>query len=99
MAENNNEGFQNNKSNYQQSATRYQNIAYTDSYSSTNALNSSLMNTVTHSYHNRNIRNIRTANTAPNTLHSNTKTEFNIFAKKFTTAIEQTTKKSEQDKS
>ena len=67
------------------------NIASLDAYSSSNALNNSLMNTVKKVYTSRDITNIKTATSALDLLNSNTKTDFNKFSKKFTTIMNQTT--------
>ena len=56
------------------------NMATLDAYSSTSALNDTLMKTVKHQYENRDITNIKTAVAAMNLLENN---EMKKFAKKF----------------
>ena len=70
-----------------------QNIASLDEYSSTKALNSSLMNTVKTLYKTRDITNIRTAKSALDLLASNNKSYLNKISKKLPTIMNQTTKK------
>ena len=70
-----------------------QNIASLDAYSSTKALNSSLMNTVKTLYKSRDITNIRTAKSALDLLASNNKSDLNKCSKKFSTIMSQTAKK------
>ena len=70
-----------------------QNIASLDAYSSSNALNNSLMNTIKTLYTSRDITNIKTAKSALALLFQITKTDFNRISKNSTTIMNQTTKK------
>ena len=61
------------------------NIESLEAYSSTNALNNTLMTTVKQLYKNRDSTNIRSARTALDLLKSNSKSDFNKFKTKITT--------------
>ena len=70
-----------------------ENIASLNVYSSSNALNNSLMDTIKGLYTTRDITNIKTAKSALDLLNSNVKTDFNKFSKKFVTISGQITNK------
>lgn len=68
-----------------------QHIASFNSYSSTDAVNTSLMNTVKTLYTSRDITNIKTAKSDLHLLNSNIKSDVNTFTKQFTHRTTQTT--------